>query len=584
MTGASKILTVSYGAFSCTLEGFDDPLASMKVIAEYFRDLAAQDRFFGAAPPTPDPLTLHRLAQDQLQRPVEAEVSENAVRLRPRPDAEFTPQPLPPGPTVPAEVLPTLAAAPTLRDDIRPTPPQPAIAEDAPDPVKAPVALAADQVAASPPNAVASGTDRPELAEGRAPDALSATGANAPQDTPDARPQPVESAPTIPDYPSAWVFDQDDAQEAASKTAFAETEAAAPETPPPASTQAEEADPEANAAPISDTALPTDQPTPPSARDSTPEPPPEPTTEPTTEPAPRPGRARARLIRVRQAEATATARPPVPVAEPDLPPPSPGAQAADLPGEAHNPPQAEGALPPDEEGRKSWDEPTSEAAVSRLMAQTEQEFEGPQTRRRQAAIAQLKAAVAAAETAEPPVMPASDRQAPARLAPYRDDLAQAVRAPSDKPQFDRPRLAPLVLVADQRIDPVSPAPGQPIRPRRVTPLGPGRQAAAEAAATKFAVDASYFASFAKRLGAVTAQELLEASAIYLAVVHRREVFTRPQLMTPVEALLPEGALREDCLRGFGLLLRSGRVIKLRRGLYGLAEGAEPALRGRAFAG
>ncbi|WP_299560975.1 hypothetical protein [uncultured Sulfitobacter sp.] len=213
--------------------------------------------------------------------------------------------------------------------------------------------------------------------------------------------------------------------------------------------------------------------------------------------------------------------------------------------------------------------PNADEDFSRLMAETDQQMEEPESATRRDAFTHLRAAVVAKKADEAVAGKPSETEADEA---YRDDLANVVkpRRPStterarttERPAEQRP--APLRLVAEQRIDVQTAAAAGPVRPRRIASItGADRHDSVD--------DEGGFEDFVDEVGAHKLPDLLEAAAAYIAFVEGQQNFSRPQLMNKVRQVEKDNFTREDGLRSFGKLLREGKIEKLKGGRFQVSE-------------
>lgn len=610
MVQNNKVLTVSYGTFSCTLEGFDDSFETMKSIAEYFRDLAADDRYFGSEPPQPDAEMLTRIAQRDIARKVEARQNDTGLLLRATDQS-------------PAEADAPRAGIPTPAPVAQPQPPAdpqpaPAATADAPaDSIAAKLQRIRSVVSHSDEAATQYGedVDTGYIEPARAPvDAISAAFEAGALDPSDLVSDPVENADPVaepvveplqlqeddlavaPDMAEPISVEEPEAliethQEDTPREDIAALAAEFEEEVEPVDQEVEpeevqvsietafeqdagtldeileltgkqdladfDAEPVEIQTPDETAIVPEEYASEEASSDEV-------TSEDITfeeDPAAKPD-ADVDMASISNLMSEDMAAPPAPTSAFDQDTVQDDAQnvlSADDEAELLEEislVEAELAAREDEQETK---ESELNQDVLRLMESADARMDDPETSDQRETYSHLRTAVAATEAERE-----AETDTALEDAEYRGDLASVVspRRPEVNVTSIRPRseaAAPLKLVAEQRVDAAS-AETRPVTPRRVeTPTDTGPEEGG-------------FASFAQEQGAQSLSDLLEAAAAYLSFIEGQEKFSRPQLMNKVRSLKQDEFNREESLKSFGQLLRDGKIEKAGGGRFAASTG------------
>lgn len=588
MVNTSKILTVSYGTFSCTLEGFDDSFETMKEIAEYFRDLAADDRFFGAEPPTPDAEMLARFAERKMAGRVEASENQGNMLLRAEkvePIAEDQPASAQPAKEsdVPEKSEEPEAVTPENTPAMSPEPKAPI------EPVQAEPQepAGADSVVAKLRRLRSVVSEAHDLTEGEdytedehAQDFLTSTAAEL-----NAALAADDTADLVEEAEQELIEDdnEDDIAATLSLVAGENGESVSvndgqiidieDEIPDEAGTaelsdedieqllqDAMDEDAVASAQPkIADAEVISDDSAQSSQSDHD---------EPANEEPEQGSEDRANQTLFGESDEFEDG-------DSDLP----DAVAEEDAGRNQEPGKAETEADPEAEKQDDSAEASVESVepipqtrvvtperpqrstdVSRIFEKADSQLQKPDSSRRRSAIQHLRAAVASARADKNAGV---DMKVGSDEAPYRDTLDNVVRGhpqtgqPSSDEDSDSSQSAPLKLVAEQRVD-----------------LTEDTSQPQDEAQEPVETSAGDFSNFARQMGATSLPDVLEAAAAYMSDVEGRPQFSRPMLMSKLKEVQETEFSREDGLRSFGQLLRTGKLQKLKGGRFSVTERTE----------
>ncbi|WP_439155066.1 hypothetical protein [Yoonia sp.] len=550
MSDSNKILDVSYGTFSCRLEGFDDSVETMKTVVTFFHELAGHDRFMDMAPQAPDLATLAELTARQTGTPVDvkAETETHPLHLRAQqPDTEVVAQDEErPSLRVARDTAPEEAAtetnagdtlaweeediavdAPALRNDAEPQA-ETDYAEVAQDDTPAPI------VEAAPAPVTPAAVDTTESVAAKLQRIRAVVGRSAATETSDTYAEDLTEQTAPQDAPAGANPLTQRLAELAKRNAAAAAEETDTVTAPvdEVTTEAEE---NLGDAPFSDAEPVAKEPAETPAEDD---------------------------ILPALAESEQAAEPQeVPVesvSDDDQPSGKKGEDDFDLAGEVAEIERTI-AMRRENHSKRQGLPGNVDAAISRILSQADQRLNEPEGRRQRDAFAQLKAAVAATEAARQLGDPGADARDPGEA--FREDLdaheAEDTEAATDAPA-DR---APLRLVPAQRVDETTEQSDRTSdRLRKIASQKDTPEA-----------QSGGFAEFAAKQGASELAELLEAAAAYIEFVEGDDDFSRPQVMKKVQLASSDEISREDGLRSFGRLLRQSKIIKLNNGRFQVSK-------------